>query len=347
MNSSSSPSASIPQHCPGTQSAEAGRAAPCAGCPNQSICASGEATAAQEETRRDILAITENLSLVKHIILVMSGKGGVGKSTVASQLALLLAERAVRDDSFVGLLDVDVCGPSQAHMLGVSGEHMAQSQNGDLQPIYAGPHGNLLLASVDCLLPLEEGEGVVWRGPRKSGLIRTLLKDVQWSSLQFLVVDTPPGTSDEHLTLARYLINKPPINKDDDTDRSPCYFSVSSILVTGPQEMAWQDVRKQIDFCKKVALPVSGIIQNMSGPFQCPACHVCSPVFPQVTSMAAWARVLNIPFVSIPIDPGLARAVDSGMPYVLQSHKEENDKDAEVPPVSLAYQKIISVMLKE
>ena len=284
-----------PEHCPGTQSEQAGKSASCAGCPNQSICAS-----APKGPDPDIPQIQDNLSEVGKRILVLSGKGGVGKSTVASQLALSLGSDAALS---IGLLDVDICGPSQPRMLGVENESMHTSQQGIITPVYAGPNGNVAVASVGFLL---DEEAVIWRGPRKTGMLKTFLRDTDWSHLDFLIVDTPPGTSDEHLGLANYL--KP---------------ITGAILVTGPQELAWQDVRKEADFCRKLGIPILCIVENMAG-FTCKTCQHHNAIFPSKTQrIRQWAQERGIPFISIPLDPDIARSLDSGQPYVIDYNGTE------------------------
>lgn len=298
---------SAPEHCPGTRSEQAGRASSCAGCPNQTACAE-----APKGPDPDISSIAANLAGVHQRILVLSGKGGVGKSTVASQLALMLASDPNRS---IGLLDVDICGPSQPRMMGVDGESLHGSRHG-LTPVYAGPNGNIAVASVGFLL---DEEAVIWRGPKKTGMLKTFLRDVDWSDLDFLIVDAPPGTSDEHLALASYI--KP---------------VTGAILVTGPQELAWQDVRKEADFCRKVGIPIMGIVENMAT-FRCAHCCKESSIFPsRAGKIQEWASKQGIPFASIPLDPRVARSLDSGEPFVIEHH----DSD-----VALAYLRICNEML--
>jgi Mrp family chromosome partitioning ATPase len=225
----------------------------------------------------------------------------VGKSTVASQLALMLGSDATLN---IGLLDVDICGPSQPRMLGVENESLHGSRQGMMTPVYAGPNANIAVASVGFLL---DEEAVIWRGPRKTGLLKTFLKDTDWSDLDFLIVDTPPGTSDEHLGLVHYL--KP---------------ITGAVLVTGPQELAWQDVRKEADFCRKVNIPILCIVENMAG-FTCKTCQHHNSIFPSRTEgISRWAQEHGIPFISIPLDPDIARSLDSGQPYVIEYNDSES-----------------------
>ena len=226
------------ESCPGTNAEAAGRAAACAGCPNQQACAT-----APKGVDPDVVAVAERLRDVKHKILVLSGKGGVGKSTFASQLAYGLASDAGVD---VGLLDIDICGPSAPIMFHQEGQDVHKSNSG-WQPVYVAE--NLAVMSIGFLLPNPD-DAVVWRGPRKNGLIKQFLKDTEWGALDFLVVDAPPGTSDEHLSIVQYLKHA---------------GITGALIVTTPQEVAMADVRKELSFCKKVGVRVLGVVENMSG----------------------------------------------------------------------------------
>lgn len=175
-----------------------------------------------------LLFIIDKLSQVKHIILVLSGKGGVGKSTVSAQIAFTLASM----NKQVGLLDVDICGPSIPRMLGLVGQEVHQSASG-WSPVYV--EDNLGVMSIGFMLPSND-DAIIWRGPRKNGLIKQFLTDVDWGQLDYLIIDTPPGTSDEHISIVQYL-------KSANVD--------GAIIVTTPQEVAMADVRKEINFCKK------------------------------------------------------------------------------------------------
>jgi len=252
--------ANAPAACPGPSSADAGKASPCATCPNRTACADGSLKAALSA---DAAAVAANLANVRHVVLVLSGKGGVGKSTVSAQMALHLARRGFD----VGLLDVDICGPSVPRMLGVESGSVLMTASG-WEPVAAAVHetsgdggsdnadadmgdgvGSLVVMSSGFLLP-EKDEAVVWRGPRKNGLIKQFLKDVAWGELDFLIIDTPPGTSDEHISLAQLL----PHGRSAD----------GAVVVSTPQEVALADVRKELSFCNKVSVPVLGVVENMS-----------------------------------------------------------------------------------
>lgn len=220
-------------NCVGVDSPDAGIADSCAGCPNSSICASGQA-------RKKLAEEIENLSKIKNIILVLSGKGGVGKSTLSAQISWCLSSKKYN----VGLLDIDICGPSAPKMMGVQNNDVHISANG-WSPVYVNDY--LSVMSTAFLLP-QNDDAVIWRGPKKNGLIKQFLSDVVWGELDFLIIDTPPGTSDEHLSIVSYL-------KGSNVN--------GALIVTTPQEIALQDVRKEINFCKKVGLNIIGVVENM------------------------------------------------------------------------------------
>jgi len=280
-----------PESCPGTKSDDAGKASACAGCPNQKICSSG----APKQQDPGVKEVKWRLSTVKHKIIVLSGKGGVGKSTFTSTLAYGLAQNPSNQ---VGVLDIDICGPSMPKILGVEGEQVHQSGSG-WSPVYVDD--NLSVMSIGFLLQ-SESDAVIWRGPRKNGLIKQFLKDVDWGELDYLVIDTPPGTSDEHLSLVQYLA-------ETAVD--------GAVIVTTPQEVALLDVRKEIDFCKKVGLPILGIVQNMSY-FVCPKCQHNSNPFPATTGGAqALAEEFGLQLLGcLPLDPRIAKCCDEGKSFL-------------------------------
>ncbi|XP_015587536.1 cytosolic Fe-S cluster assembly factor NUBP1 homolog [Cephus cinctus] len=283
-----------PEHCPGTQSEDAGKVSACAGCPNQNICASG----ATKQPDPGIALVKEKLSAVKNKILVLSGKGGVGKSTMTSLISRALA--ADNADRNVAVLDIDICGPSQPRVLGVLGEQVHQSASG-WSPVYI--EDNLSLMSIGFLLG-SPSDAVIWRGPKKNGMIRQFLSEVDWGNLDYLILDTPPGTSDEHLSAASYLQGA---------------GITGAIIVTTPQEVALLDVRKEIDFCKKVNIPILGVLENMSI-FVCPKCKNSAEIFPASTGGGKkMAQDLNIEFLgSMPLDPLLARCCDEGKNFLTE-----------------------------
>ena len=279
------------EECPGVGTSQAGKASSCEGCPNQAKCASGETPTADPS----VAQVAKRLENVKHKILVLSGKGGVGKSTVSAQLTFGLA---AEDASTVGLLDVDICGPSIPRMLGVSGRDVHQSADG-WTPVYLDEQISVM--SVGFMLP-EEDNAVIWRGPKKHALIKQFLADVNWGNLDYLVCDTPPGTSDEHLSVVTLL-------KDAGID--------GAVLVTTPQEVSLQDVRKEISFCKKVGIPIIGLIENMSG-FACPSCHHTTDVFTPTTGGAeAMCEKMGIEFLGkLPLSGSVTQAGDQGTSVV-------------------------------
>lgn len=278
--------------CVGPTSEDAGKANSCAGCPNQTICASGV-----NAPDPAIGIIKDRLANVKHKILVLSGKGGVGKSTFTTNLAFALSQD---ENCQVGALDVDICGPSLPLMTGVNNEKIHQSNSGWC-PVYVSD--NLAVMSIGFLLSNPD-DAIIWRGPKKNGMIKQFLKDVDWGDLDFLIVDTPPGTSDEHLSIVQYL-------QESGID--------GAVVVTTPQEVALQDVRKEINFCKKVKIPVIGVVENMAS-FVCPKCHNTSQIFPPSTGGAAlMSKEMGVPFLgSIPLDPRIGSSCDFGESFLDQ-----------------------------
>ncbi|CAF1446397.1 unnamed protein product [Rotaria magnacalcarata] len=281
--------ADAPHACPGTSSTLAGRVSACAGCPNQSVCSSGE----PRRIDPAIVEIGQRLSSVKNIILVLSGKGGVGKTTVA----VLLARALARNPQLrIALLDIDICGPSVPRALGVENEQVHSSGSG-WSPVYVTE--NLCAMSVGFLLTSLE-QAVIWKGPRKDNMIKQFLLDVDWGEgeLDYLIVDTPPGTSDEHLSVVNYLKNV--------SSLSGC------ILVTTPQEISLQDVRKEVSFVKQTNINVLGIVENMSI-FKCGKCHKESTIFPRHDGLKQLCETNNYELLSsIPIDPYIAKCCDDG-----------------------------------
>lgn len=280
-----------PEECPGVDSEKAGQSESCAGCPNQKACASGEA----RKPDPAVADVKERLSNVKRKILVLSGKGGVGKSTVSAQLSFGLALREMD----VGLLDVDICGPSVPRMMNLLGQDVHQS-GGGWSPVYVPiDQGSLAVMSIGFMLPNQD-DAIIWRGPRKNGLIKQFLTDVHWGPLDALFIDTPPGTSDEHLSIVTYL-------QESAMD--------GAIIVTTPQEVSLMDVRKEINFCRKVKLPVIGVVENMSG-YCCPKCGHEEPVFaPSTGGARAMCEQMGVPYLGrIPLDGRVAQAGDAGKP---------------------------------
>lgn len=290
-----------PEHCPGVESEQAGHASACQGCANQDLCQT-----APKGPDPDLPVIRERMQCIGTKILVLSGKGGVGKSTFTSQLAWACANDP---DTQAAVLDIDVCGPSIPTIMGVGQQYIHASSSG-WSPVYVTD--NLACMSVEFLLPSTES-AVIWRGPKKNGLIKQFLKDVDWSggledrgdgrpAIDYLLVDTPPGTSDEHLSIVGFL-KESGIN--------------GAVIVTTPQEVSLQDVRKEISFCRKMNVPIIGVVENMAG-FVCPACHGRSDIFhPSTGGAEALCQELGLTFLgSVPLDPRIAKCCDAGESFV-------------------------------
>ena len=275
-----------PEHCPGPESKLAGQGDACAGCPNQSICAS-----TPKGPDPDIPLITSRLAGIKHKVLILSGKGGVGKSTFTTMLAHAFA---ADEGATVGIMDTDICGPSIPKMMGVETETIHVS-NAGWSPVWVAD--NLGVMSIQFMLPSRD-DAVIWRGPKKNGLIKQFLKDVEWGEMDYLLVDTPPGTSDEHLSVNSYL-------KESGVD--------GAVVVTTPQEVSLLDVRKEIDFCRKAGIKILGVVENMSG-FVCPSCKHQNHIFKATTGGARkLAKETGIPFLgAVPLDPRIGMACDYG-----------------------------------
>lgn len=232
---------------------------------------------------------------IKQVILVMSGKGGVGKSTVASQLALTLAMRTFR----VGLLDVDICGPSLARMLNKEQGEIIQTVNG-WAPVKVRDDLDLYLMSM-AFLTSNKDSAVIWRGPKKHGMIERFITGVDWGQIDYLVVDTPPGTSDEHISLVELLRRQ--------------NSRVRAVLVTTPQVVSCNDVRREISFCRTSGVDICGLIENMSG-FTCPHCSECTKIFSSEGGKAL-CEMASIKFLgSIPIDPNLCQSTETGRSFI-------------------------------
>lgn len=226
---------------------------------------------------------------VREKILVMSGKGGVGKSTVAVNLAVWLSLQGKQ----VGLLDVDIHGPSVPKLLKL--DKKAIKGSAVIEPVAYSD--NLKVMSIGFLLP-NENNAVIWRGPMKHNLIKQFLTEVYWGPLDYLVIDCPPGTGDELLSVVQLMENPD-----------------GAVIVTTPQQIAVLDVKKCITFCKQLNLPVLGVIENMSG-LVCPHCQHKIDVF-KSGGGEQMAKEFDIPFLgSIPIDTAVVSSCDSGNPFL-------------------------------
>ena len=263
----------------------------CASCPSRETCEDERAKA----LRRELERLKTKMARVKHKLVVISGKGGVGKTMVAVNLAVALAMRGHE----VGILDADITGPCVPKMLGLSGSRLVAGPPG-IFPV-VGPLG-VRVVSMDFLLPDEETP-VIWRGPLKAAAIRQFLADIVWGPLDYLIVDLPPGTGDEPLTIVQFL---------PDMD--------GTIIVTVPSEVSQIVVKKAVAFSKKLGIPVVGVIENMSG-FVCPKCGTYVPILGEGGGERI-ARAMGVPFLGkIPMDVRICEASDSGEPFVVK-HKE-------------------------
>ena len=230
--------------------------------------------------------IQEFLKNVKQVFMVMSGKGGVGKSTMAAGIAASFAAKGLK----TGLMDIDVHGPSIARIMGLTGMPLS-TMDGKIQP-YAHSE-NLKIISMQGFLQNQD-DAVIWRGPLKIGVIKQFMTDVDWGALDVLVIDSPPGTGDEPLTVAQFIPD------------------CGAIVVTTPQGVALADVRKSLNFCRQVGMDVVGIIENMSG-YVCPQCGHHADIF-KSGGGEALALEFNVPFLGrMPIDPLVVAAGDDGV----------------------------------
>jgi ATP-binding protein involved in chromosome partitioning len=238
---------------------------------------------------KDRQKLQSRLCRVRHKVLVLSGKGGVGKSTVAVNLAMALRMAGKR----VGLLDIDIHGPSVPTMLGLE-YATVRGEDGELLPVET--NGLKVVSTGFFLRNLDDA--LIWRGPLKMAAIKQFLKDVAWGDLDFLIVDSPPGTGDEPLSVIQL------IGRLD-----------GAVIVTTPQRVAASDVRKSITFCRQMEVPILGVVENMNG-FACPRCGDITFVFGTGGGKQTAAE-MKVPYLgSIPIDPEIAEACDQGRAYV-------------------------------
>ena len=231
--------------------------------------------------------IKERLSHIKNKILVMSGKGGVGKSSVAAFLAVSLARRGHR----VGLMDVDLHGPNIPRMLGLKGDVQPSSRANKAIPVEFMP--NLHVISIESLMGENKDAATIWRGPLKIGVIRQFISDMEWSDLDYLIIDSPPGTGDEPLTVTQNIPD------------------ALALVVTTPQEISLADVRKSISFCRTVNMEIIGLVENMSS-FKCPHCGKSIDLF-KSHGAKQLAKKENIRLLaSLPIESEVVRYADEG-----------------------------------
>jgi Mrp family chromosome partitioning ATPase len=251
----------------------------CANCPG-----------GQKKSKEELVGC--KLARIKHKVVVMSGKGGVGKSSVASYLALALAQKGYK----VGLLDVDLHGPSIPRMFGLHGVLNTTPEREIIPHEY---NANLKIVSIESMLE-DSDSAIIWRGPLKHGVIQQFLVDCRWDDLDFLIIDSPPGTGDEPLTVSRLIPD------------------AKAVIVTTPQEVALADVRKSINFCRKVNLQILGLIENMSGLY-CPHCSEFIPIFRTGGGLRT-SDQMKIPFLgALPFDPKVVEGGDRGVPVLEES----------------------------
>jgi ATP-binding protein involved in chromosome partitioning len=231
--------------------------------------------------------IKVTLSHITHKVLVMSGKGGVGKSSVAAYLAVILAGRGFK----VGLMDVDLHGPSIPRLLGLKGGPQPSFHPEKAMPVSFYP--NMDVISIESLMGENKDAATIWRGPLKIGVIRQFISDIEWPDLDYLIIDSPPGTGDEPLTVAQTIPD------------------AQAIIVTTPQEISLADVRKSIDFCRQVNMRILGIVENMSG-MHCPHCGKKIELFGKRGGEILAGRE-NLTFLGrLPLEPKIVRQGDAG-----------------------------------
>jgi Mrp family chromosome partitioning ATPase/predicted Fe-Mo cluster-binding NifX family protein len=249
-----------------------------------------------DEHRKQDMEITQALGLIKNKILVMSGKGGVGKSSVAAYLAVALAKRGYK----VGLMDVDLHGPSIPRLLGIHGTIQSGARQGKARPVSHLP--NLEVISIESLMGPDKDLATIWRGPLKIGVIRQFISDIEWEDLDYMIIDSPPGTGDEPLTVAQTIPD------------------ASAIIVTTPQEISLADVRKSINFCRHVNMSILGLVENMSG-LACPHCGKTIELFKTKGGMVT-AKKENVKLLgTLPLEPQIVQMGDSGSVAVLEDEQ--------------------------
>jgi Mrp family chromosome partitioning ATPase len=243
----------------------------------------------------------ENLKRIKNKIIVISGKGGVGKSTVSVNIAYAMALEGLS----VGIMDVDLHGPSIAKMTGVENRRLTGEQNSRPKPIKA--INNLYVLSIASMLESPD-DPVIWRGPAKMGVIKQFLEEIDWPELDYLIIDCPPGTGDEPLSTVQLI--------GDVT---------GAIIVSTPQDVAFLDARKTISFAKKLNVPILGIVENMAG-FTCPHCGKKVDIFKSGGAEKA-SKDFNLEILGkIPLDVNIVHSGDDGKPYVYHFAKTEGGK---------------------
>ena len=260
----------------------------------------------EEETR-----LHDCLAKIKHVVIVMSGKGGVGKSTVSSNLAAALSSAGYQ----TGLMDIDITGPNIPKMFRIEDEKLTV-EDGKLMPVLVPP--SLKVMSMAFLLP-DKDSAIMWRGPVKMGAVKQFIEDVNWGDLDYLIIDMPPGTGDEAMSIVQL------IPKADGV-----------VIVTTPQDVALLDSRKSITFAAQVKIPIIGLVENMSG-FVCPHCGKTTDIFKSGGGEDT-AKAMNVQFLGrVPIEPEVVVSGDSGMPIVLKNPDSHSAK---------AFKSIVSKIVK-
>ncbi len=277
--------------------------------PEHASCEHGENIAEMRRIKEQ-LEMQEALFAIRHKIVVLSGKGGVGKSSVAANLSVAISRKGLK----TGLLDTDLHGPSIPTLLGLEGVFPEQ-ENDRMKPV---AFSDTLKVMSTGLLLQDHSEALIWRGPAKHGIIKEFIASVDWGDLDYLVVDCPPGTGDEPLSVIHLL-------RDVD----------GAIIVTTPQDLALVDVRKSVTFCRQLNLPVIGVIENMSG-YVCPHCGESSDIFKSGGGKQL-ADEMEVPFLgSIPLDPAMVSAADEGKPFMNENRQT---------PAAIAMEKIYEKVL--
>ncbi len=250
----------------------------------------------QDQQKQQDVEIKERLSHIKNKLLVMSGKGGVGKSSVAAYLSVALAKKGYR----VGLMDVDLHGPSIPRILGLKGNIGPGASEEKARPIRYIP--NMEVISIEPLMGENKDSATIWRGPLKIGVIKQFIADIDWPDLDYMIIDSPPGTGDEPLTIAQTIPD------------------AKSVIVTTPQEISLADVRKSINFCRQVHMEILGIVENMSG-LKCPHCGEMIDIFKtQGGILTAKKEGLNL-LGSLPFEPEVVSKGDIGNMSLLDDNK--------------------------
>ncbi|RLB84332.1 MAG: chromosome partitioning protein ParA [Deltaproteobacteria bacterium] len=269
------------------------------------------------ESRKDAhklqdLEIEHTLNQIKNKILVMSGKGGVGKSSVAAYISVVLARKGYK----VGLMDVDLHGPSIPRLLGLKGTIKPGAMPGKAGPVRYMP--NMEVISIESLMGEKKDVATIWRGPLKIGVIKQFISDIEWSDLDFLIIDSPPGTGDEPLTVAQTIPD------------------AMAVVVTTPQEISLADVRKSINFCRQVNMHILGLVENMSG-LQCPYCGKLINIFKKnggsITAQKERLKLLG----ALPLQPEVVNNGDIGSMKFL-----DNDQ----LPFTMEFNKMVDEIIK-